>query len=236
MEPPPSVTVESPSAATVSPVRHIFRSVSLLALSVLLLGCQTAMYRALETVGIEKRDILVDRVSEARDAQEAAKEQFSSALEEFRTLVKVEAPDLERTYDRMNSEFERSRERAEAVRTRIDAVERVAEDLFREWEGELDDYSNASLRRDSERLLNDTRRRYDVLIRKMRLAEGKMAPVLESFEDSVLSLKHNLNAQAIASLRGELRSIERQTSTLIAEMERAIDEANAFLKQMRGTT
>ncbi len=150
--------------------------------------------------------------------------------------MKVDAPDLERTYDRMNSEFERSRGRAEEVRTRIDAVERVAEDLFREWEGELDDYSNASLRRDSERLLNDTRRRYDVLIRKMRQAEEKMTPVLESFEDSVLSLKHNLNAQAIASLRGELRSIERQTSTLIAEMERAIDEANAFLERMRGTT
>jgi hypothetical protein len=217
-------------------VPNVLRLVSVLAMSVLLLGCQTAMYRALETVGIEKRDILVDRVSEARDAQEAAKEQFSSALEEFRTLVKVDAPDLERTYDRMNSGFERSRGRADEVRTRIDAVERVAEDLFREWEGELDDYSNPSLRRDSERLLNDTRRRYDVLIRKMRQAEGKMQPVLESFEDSVLSLKHNLNAQAIASLRGELRSIERQTSTLIAEMERAIDEANAFLKQMRGTT
>ncbi len=212
------------------------RLVSLLALSALLLGCQTAMYRALETVGIEKRDILVDRVSDARDAQEAAKEQFSSALEEFRTLVKVDAPDLERTYDSMNSEYERSRQRAEAVRTRIDAVERVAEDLFREWEGELDDYSNASLRRDSERLLNDTRRRYDVLIRKMRQAEGKMQPVLESFEDSVLSVKHNLNAQAIASLRGELRSIEQQTSTLITEMERAIDEANNFLERMRGKT
>jgi hypothetical protein len=210
--------------------------VSLLLLSTMLLGgCQTAMYRALETVGIEKRDILVDRVSDAKNAQEAAKEQFSSALEEFRSLVKVDAPDLERTYDRMNSEYERSRKRAEEVTTRIDAVERVAEDLFREWEAELDDYSNASLRRDSERLLNDTRRRYDVLIRKMRQAEGKMPPVLESFEDSVLSLKHNLNAQAIASLRGELRGIEKQTSTLIAEMERAIDEANAFLARMRGT-
>ncbi len=51
---------------------HASRLLSLLALSALLLGCQSAMYRALETVGIEKRDILVDRVSEARDAQEAA--------------------------------------------------------------------------------------------------------------------------------------------------------------------
>jgi hypothetical protein len=191
------------------------------------------MYRALEKIGIEKRDILVDRVSDARDEQDAAKEQFASALEQFRSLVNIEGGDLERTYDRLNTEYERSRERTEAVGKRIDAVESVAEDLFREWEQELAEYSDASLRRDSERLLKDTKQRYAVLIRAMRRAESKMPPVLDVFQDSVLTLKHNLNAQAIGSLKGELATVERQTSTLIADMERAIAEADAFIQRMR---
>jgi prefoldin subunit 5 len=187
------------------------------------------MYSALESIGVEKRDLLVDRVSDARDAQESAKDQFTSALEQFRSVVDVEGGDLERTYDRLNSEYERSQNRAQAVSERIDAVEQVAEDLFSEWEEELDDYSSASLRTDSRRLLNDTQRRYTTLIGSMHRAESSMNPVLEVFQDQVLALKHNLNAQAIASLRTELGSIEKQTSSLVRDMERAIAEANKFI-------
>jgi hypothetical protein len=59
-----------------------------------------------------------------------------------------------------------------------------------------------------------------------------MAPVLETFQDQVLALKHNLNAQAIGSLRNELRDIEKQTAALVRDMERAIAEANAFIDSM----
>jgi len=192
-------------------------------------GCRSAMYSALESIGVEKRDLLVDRVSDARDAQEAAKDQFTSALDQFRSVVEVEGGDLERTYDRLNSEYERSQNRAQAVSERIGAVEQVAEDLFSEWEEELDDYSSASLRADSRRLLSDTQRRYTTLIQSMRRAESSMKPVLEIFQDQVLALKHNLNAQAIGSLRKELASIEQQTSSLLRDMERSIAEANKFI-------
>jgi septal ring factor EnvC (AmiA/AmiB activator) len=199
----------------------------------LIAGCQAAMYSALESIGIEKRDVLVKRVSDARDAQESAKDQFASALDQFRSVVKVDGGELERTYDRLNSEYERSRTRAEAVAARIDAVEQVAEDLFADWVDELDEYSDASLRRDSERLLNDTKRRYAVLIKTMQRAESSMDPVLEIFQDQVLALKHNLNAQAIGSLRNELASIEKQTAALMKDMERSIAEANQFITSMK---
>lgn len=190
------------------------------------------MYSALESLGIEKRDMLVQRVGDARDAQQLAKEQFTSALDQFKSVVDVEGGDLERTYDRLNNEYERSQSRAQAVSERIGAVEQVAGDLFNEWEEELDDYSRASLRSDSRRLLNDTRRRYTTLIKTMRRAESSMNPVLEIFQDQVLALKHNLNAQAIGSLRKELASIEQQTSSLVRDMERSIAEANEFIATM----
>ena len=53
-------------------------------------------------------------------------------------------------------------------------------------------------------MLNDTRSRYKQLMASMRRAERSMSPVLESFEDQVLFLKHNLNARAIGALRNEL--------------------------------
>lgn len=202
------------------------------ALGLGLSGCQSAVYRAYETFGVEKRDLLVKRVSAAREAQSEAREQFSSALDQFRALVTVDGGELEDKYDRMSSAYERSAARAEEVRQRIEAVERVSGDLFDEWEEELGEYSDAKLRRDSQRLLRDTRQRYATLMTAMRRAEGTMDPVLDAFQDQVLVLKHNLNARAIGSLRAELASIERQTAALVTDMDRAIAEANAFIESM----
>ena len=38
-------------------------------------ACQKAYYSTMEKFGVHKRDIMVDRVGEARDSQEEAKEQ-----------------------------------------------------------------------------------------------------------------------------------------------------------------
>ena len=55
-----------------------------LAIVLLLGGCSSAYYGAMEKVGVHKRDIMVDRVEDARDSQAAAQEQFKSALEQFK--------------------------------------------------------------------------------------------------------------------------------------------------------
>ena len=195
-------------------------------------GCTTAYYGTLEKFGIEKRDILVDRIDDAREAQADAKDQFATALERYRSVVNFEGGDLEKTYDRLNREYERSEKRAEAVRDRIDAVEAVADDLFVEWERELGAYTDADLRRRSAALLSETRGQYREVLAAMQRAERSMDPVLALFRDQVLFLRHNLNARAVGSLESELDAIERATSALLIDMQMSIDEASAFIRAM----
>src|ERR687885_1968611 len=88
------------------PVRHWVRPRTLLVLAVLVLAsCQTAYYATMEKLGYPKRDLLVSRVQQARDSQQAAKEQFQSALERFRAVVNfrgggVPPPAQDRTHER----------------------------------------------------------------------------------------------------------------------------------------
>ncbi len=201
-------------------------------LILLLAGCQTAYYGTMEKLGIHKRDILSDRVEEARDSQQQAKEQFKSALEEFSALTNFNGGDLEATYKRLNSEFEQSEEAAEAVHQRIAAVENVAEALFDEWQEELALYSSQKLRSSSEQKLRTTRQKYSQLLSTMKRAEKKIEPVLSVFRDQVLFLKHNLNAQAISSLKSELRGVESNVASLVAAMEKSIGEADAFIRTL----
>lgn len=205
----------------------------LFAASLLVLqGCSSAYYGAMEKVGIHKRDILVDRVDDARDSQDEAKDEFRSALERLSTLLDFEGGELEDRYSDLNSDYEASKKAAEEVRDRIDAIDEVAQDLFDEWNDELGEYSNANLRRQSETRLRETERRYSQLIRTMNNAADKMDPVLAKLQDNVLYLKHNLNAAAVDAIRGEYQALETDISVLVEEMEAAIAESDAFIESL----
>jgi hypothetical protein len=198
----------------------------------LMFACESTYYKAMESIGYHKRDIMVDRVQDARDAQEEAKEQFESALEKFSSVLGFRGGDLEEKYDQLKAEYDESVTKADAVRNRIAAVEDVAEDLFAEWQQELGQYTNSKLRQSSARKLRETKSKYAQLIAAMKRAERKIDPVLSAFQDQVLYLKHNLNAQAIASLQSELASIETDVARLIKEMEASIKEADKFISSM----
>jgi len=196
------------------------------------LGCQTVYYDAMEKMGYHKRDLMVSDVQKARDAQQEAKEQFKSALERFTTVLNVKGGELQDKYDTLNTEYEKSETKANAVRDRIASVEDVSQALFEEWEAELKEYSSATLRQRSQKKLTQTRSQYAQLIKAMKRAETKMDPVLAKFKDQVLFLKHNLNAQAITSLKSELVSVEGNIASLIKEMETSIKEADSFIASM----
>ncbi len=196
------------------------------------LGCQSAYYAAMEKVGVPKRDILADRVEAARDSQQQAQEQFASALDRFDQVLGFEGGDLEDKYRALQAELDASKARAEAVRERVDLVEDVAEALLDEWEDELGQYADKRLRARSKARLAETRKRYAQLMTAMRAAEKRMDPVLATFNDQVLYLKHNLNARAVASLRGELAEVEMDVRVLLRAMDKSIREADAFLAAM----
>ena len=210
------------------------RALIVAVLASLLAGCATAYYNTLDKAGVHKRDILVSRVEKTRDSQEDAQEEFKDALEQFGSIVALQNTDLKQAYDRLSSEYEDSQDAAQAVTDRINSVESVATALFREWEGEIDQYSNADFKRSSTTQLRDTRSRYSGMLTTMRQSEESMQPVLQTFCDNVLFLKHNLNAQAIGSLKGEFASLENDIAVLIREMNKSIAESNQFIEELRG--
>jgi len=204
--------------------------VSLLSLT----ACQSAYYSAWEKLGVEKRDILVDRVEDARDSQTDAQEQFASALEEFSVLINFDGGELESVYDALNDQYIESEAAAKEVSARIDKVESVAEALFSEWEEELNLYTNAKLKRDSQSQLRETQAKYKSMLRAMRKVESSMPPVLNALQNNVLYLKHNLNASAIGALQGEFAVIKSDVNKLLGEMNAAIAQSDTFIAAMKG--
>ncbi|MGB7404927.1 MAG: DUF2959 family protein [Pacificimonas sp.] len=198
-------------------------------------ACQTTpYYAAMEQLGIEKRDLLVDRVEDTRGSQAGAQEAFRKALDVYRDTADADTTRLEAAYDRFDGAYDNAKDKSDAVKSDIRTVKEVASDLFAEWEEELAQYQDASLRASSQAQLSETQTRYAELERALDASAAKMDPVLLAFRDRVLFLKHNLNARSIAQLKGEEARIAGEVTTLVAELDQSIAEANRFIAGMQG--
>jgi len=208
---------------------NLSKKIGVIVSLIVLTSCSSAYYSAMEKVGIHKRDIMVDRVEEAKESQQDAQKQFKSALEEMTALINFDGADLQEQFDVTNEQYQESKEAAEEVSLRIEKIEDVSEALFEEWQRETAEISNTNLKRQSKAKFVETQRRYNSLIRSMHKAESKMAPVLTALKDNTLFLKHNLNAKAVGALQGEMISIEKDVSILIKDMNAAIEQSQKFI-------
>lgn len=203
-----------------------------LALILGLSACSNMYYQAMESVGVHKREILVDRVEDARDSQKEAKAEFLTALEQFKSVVDFQGGNLEKEYIRLNNTLQRVEEEADEVHERIAAVEDVSKALFQEWRTEIDQYNSETLRRSSRRKYDAAQSRYAGLMQAMERAESRLEPALIPLRDQVLFLKHNLNARSISGLSSEVVSVQTNVDNLVRDMERAIAQADAFIASL----
>ena len=200
-----------------------FRAAAILAAVLLLTaGCQTTYYAVWEKMGKEKRHLLKDNVEKAREEQAEASEQFASVVERIKAMYGFDGGELEDIYEKLSEDYRACEERADAVRDRIDKVERIAADLFKEWEAEISVIENVKLQSKSRASLQEARSRYSRLQRSVKRAEASMDPVLRKLRD----------AQAASSLNREVADIEAEDASLVTDMNRSIKEADAFVKTM----
>lgn len=221
----------------VKPLRFLTHALLFSAIVTVMCGCESTvrktMYSAYEKVGIEKRDILRRRVDSARDDQKEASESFQDALETFQKMYKFDGGNLEHQYNKVKSSYERSADDAAKVHKGIVSMEKVAGDLFDEWENEAKQMESKDLREKSLELRSGTQKRYETVHATLKKSEARMDPILKKLNDQVLFLKHNLNAKAISSLSGESATMEKEIQRLMTEIKAAISEADGFIKELR---
>ncbi|MBM3848552.1 MAG: DUF2959 domain-containing protein, partial [Verrucomicrobia bacterium] len=150
----------------------------------------------------------------------------------LKELYKFDGGKLESAYNQLKSDYDSSVSQASDVKKRVRDVENISRDLFAEWDKEIGQINTPSLQSASRRQLTETRSRYDSMHAALVKAEQSMDPVLTQFKDHVLYLKHNLNAAAIASLKGEASNIQNDIGRLIEEMNRSIAKADEFVKTL----
>lgn len=210
------------------------RYVLVFALTFSFVNCTKLYYSTWEAFGKQKRDLLRDQVEGLAKDQQAVNDEFKDALSKLRSLYGSPHTELAAAYDQLEGDFDDAKAKSDALSHRIDKVESIAQDLFAEWDGEIGKLKTPKYKEDSRQKLKLTRQRFAKLQTSMHKAKKDLAPVLGSLEEQVLYLKHNLNAQALGSIQGEVRAIEGDYKSLTSSMQKAISESQSFLKSLNG--
>lgn len=199
---------------------------------VLLTGCTKTYYKAMKTLGKEKRDILVARVKNCKKDQQAAKDQIKTTMESFQELTGFQGGSLEKNYKKLNAEYEKAADSAKKLHDRIDSIDQVSSDLFKEWQKEIDGMENKQLKTQSAALLRQSRLNEAACIKSMRQTEARMTPVITAFHDQVTFLKHNLNARAIGSLKGTSAKMSTDVDVLLTSLDGSMAQADTLINSL----
>src|ERR1700744_614992 len=197
-----------------------------------LTGCTSTYYKAMKTFGKEKRDILVSRVKDSKKDQQQAKEQIKTTMESFQALTGFQGGALEKNYKKLNGDYEKAADAAQKLHNRIDSIDQVSNDLFKEWQKEIDGMENKKLKAQSATMLRQSRLNEANYLKSMRQTEARMTPVITAFRDQVTFLKHNLNARAIGSLKGTSAKMSTDVDVLMVSLDSSMAQADSLIASL----
>ena len=126
-----------------------------------------AYYCTRESIGEHKREIVVYQVEQTCNKLQETKEEFEETLVRFKSLIHTNETSLDHRYNLLNRQYQFCRSKSDAVSNKIRAIQEVSEALFAEWENELNEYSNRTLRASSKQQLKAARQNYSRLITKV---------------------------------------------------------------------
>jgi DUF2959 family protein len=207
-------------------------SLSLIVFSLLLSSCHSTYYKAMSTLGKEKRDILVSRIKDAKKDQDQTKQKLQTTMESFQALTGFKGGSLEKSYKRLNSDYESAASQANKLHDKIQSIDQVSNDLFKEWQGEINAMDNGKLKSQDSVMLRNAKVRQATYMRAMHQTEDQIAPVLKVFHDQVLFLKHNLNSRAIGSLKNTSAGLKNDVAGLMQSIDASSQEADKLISSL----
>jgi hypothetical protein len=206
--------------------------IPLIILTLLFTGCKSTYYKTMRTLGKEKRDILVSRIKDAKKDQDQTKKQLQTTMESFQALTGFKGGSLEKSYKRLNSDYESAASQAGKLHDKIQSIDQVSNDLFKEWQGEINGMDNAKLKSQDLVMLRNAKTRQATYMRAMHSTEDQIAPVLKAFQDQVVFLKHNLNSRAIGSLKTTSAVLQSDVAGLIQSIDASSQEADKLISSL----
>lgn len=204
----------------------------LIPLLVALSGCQSVRSAA-ERFGVDRRDALVESLDKTDQGLLEVHQSFSNAKTELDEFAGQYEIPLRERHERLSEQYVSCEEALDDARVEIRDLEDAARQFFLDWETELFEYSNPTVRNASRLQLNETREKYETVAVRLKKAEEVALATLDEFRDYLSFMRHNLNDEAFAALREPGVDLSSRMADLLTELAAAVDASHRLAEALR---
>lgn len=194
-------------------------------------ACQAVYYSTMATFGVEKRDILIDRLEENAEALARTSQRLAEMASAYREATHSEGGDLVALHKAFSKAYGRAESAAGDLRGSIDDTHSVAMVTFEEWKTRTNEIQDADLRKRSTENYAVAQGGYQKLVRNIRAAEQALDPLLTRFRDHDVFMKLNLHHTTMASLRESEGELLGQVDVRRAELDKLVNDTRAYAEQ-----
>jgi hypothetical protein len=154
-------------------------------------------------------------------------------MDVYNALMADEAKDRKKLYNSLQKEMENTEKRRATIGEVAATMSAEADTLFKQWTDSAAAIENADLRKKSEERLAATKASYAEIGTVGQKASDLYGPFMKDLQDQVTFLGHDLNAEAVASLKPEAAKINEAASKLIQSIDDTITTANTNIGALR---
>ncbi len=186
-----------------------------------------------QTQGQKQTAEVVKRGNDVVDAIGQTKMQIQKTLNEYNTILKPTTADRSSAYKSLLKSIDDTEKKAQNTRERVDAMQKDADTLFGSWNASLAEITDTNLRARSQERLNETRQRYDQILKTGKLAGEDFKSFVANLRNQVNYLGHDLNASAVASLEPDAKKLNAQGEETFKKIDATTKELQGYIRSLQ---
>lgn len=197
------------------------------------LALSVAVAAQAQDEGVKRVEELVKRAGSTVQAIGEAKLQFLKTIDVYNSIFAEDAKDRKKLYKKLQSEMAATQEKRAEVGRRSDQMKLEAGIVFKSWADSTAAIESPDLRKRSEERLEKTKDRLAEIQSAGQSAVDVYEPVMKALQDQVTYLGHDLNAEAVASLKPDAEKVNAQAKELTERLDEAMAVANQNINALR---
>jgi hypothetical protein len=183
--------------------------------------------------GVKQVERLVKASGNTVKAIGETKVQLMKTMDVYNALMADGAEDRKKLYKNLQKEMENTEKRRAKIQEEAAKMSAEADTLFKEWANSAAAIENPDLRKKSEDRLATTKASYADIGTVGQKAGDLYGPFMKALQDQVTYLGHDLNPEAVASLKPEASKLNVDASKLVQAIDETIATANTNIGALR---
>ena len=203
---------------------------TLLGISIMIFG--SALVGMAQDEGVKQTQELIKKAKSGVESITDAKLQLQKTMVAYNAVLAPDVKDRRDAYKKLQKEMATSEKKRVAVSTRAGEMNTEADKLFKSWEASTAAISNPDLRQRSEQRLTTAKQRFGEIQTTGQSASALYAPFMNSLQDQVTFLGHDLNPGAVAALKPDADRLNDQAQELYALIDKTTATANSNISRL----